>query len=367
MKKYTLIVPFFIMLFVIGFLDISVPTRVFSELENRYLAIRPVLRLRSLKTGDYMKRYEQYIDDQFVFRDRWIDMKSNMERLLGKVENNGIVLGKDNYLFDKQLFVNEERILTHVEALREFSRNVEQSINFMLIPSSFEIHREKLPHRLQLVNQNKWIQKIYQEAPELETIDIVPALLERRDEYIYFRTDHHWTTLGAYYAYREMSKQIDFTPVKRETHQGHQVEGFFGTFHTRARFSKVEADTITYYEFPGVVYYIHDKGTRHDNLYDLSMFEERDKYRAFLHGNFGHSTTINPAIEDGKLLIIKDSFSNSLIPFLTQHFHKIDIIDLRFFRGSISDFANEGNFDHIAVIYSFQNFMDDASVRRLGN
>lgn len=236
------------------------------------------------------------------------------------------------------------------------------NVTFAIIPNAYAIMPEKLPAGLEQIDQLALIQEAYAQAPESAGIvDFSGTLTEHKDEYIYYRTDHHWTTLGAYYAYAQLMQQLGQGPVALSELDGKTVENFYGTYFSKAKKFDAQADTITYYEIPDAGVTID--GKEQDGYYDFSKFEVRDKYAAFLRGNNGYTViksgvrTVEEGQEPSRILIIKDSYANSFAPFLLCNYDEVHIVDLRYLAGSLSQLINEGGFDEILLMYNFSNLV----------
>ncbi len=364
MKKIPVFLLFAVFIAVFAAAGLLIPSRTYSDLENRYLAQKPDFTLESFLKNEFSQEYEEYCNDQFPARDQWVTLKSVTETALGKTENNGVVLGRDGQLFNKVIRLDTETWESHTDALLQFAQKHSGNVTVTIVPNSYSVLSDKLPAGLHLLDQQSVIGSFYEElAPYAQTVDLFPALSDHAGEYIYYRTDHHWTTLGAWYGYESLCGALSLTPVPLSSFEGHEVPGFYGTYYSRSRLSGAQEDTITWYDIP--VESVSCDGTQMDGLYDLSRFEIRDKYSAFLHGN--HGITVirgkNPETQK-RLLILQDSFGNSIAPYFSQNYAEVTIIDLRHFAPSISQFIAENGFDDILVLYSFDGFLDERSVLR---
>jgi hypothetical protein len=176
------------------------PDRDFSEQENRSLQMAPEFSAESLFSGEFMTDFESYSADQFAFRDQWISMKARLELLLGKGENNGIFLCKNDTLLEPFHAPANSELDSRIYAINTLAENAGVPVFLGLIPSSAEIYRDWIPNGVQNDDQLALIDYVYDEI-SAETIDVASVLQMHSDEYIYYRTDHHWTSLGAYYGY----------------------------------------------------------------------------------------------------------------------------------------------------------------------
>lgn len=364
MRKNPLLYIFGFIIFLLTFLDVITPEKLFSEVENRNLARKVKFTFQGVVSGNFTKKYEEYINDQFIGRDVWIDLKSRSEYALGKIENNDVIYGSDNYLFDKFDSLNRETVEKNLEALNIFINNAEKigsDVSLMIVPSSYEIYKELLPTGAPLVNQEVEIKNIYDKISGGKVLDILNLFKQNKEMGLYYKTDHHWNINGAYLAYKEFIKAIGEEPVSLTDLKENKVEDFYGTFFSKAKPFNGEADTLSYYDIENVEMTIGEEV--YSNLYDFSYLTARDKYSIYLRGNNPLTIIKNNALTNGKkLLVIKDSFANSLVPFLTQNYEEIHVIDLRAFAPKLSEYIEKERFDNILVLYNFMNFSKDANL-----
>ncbi|MGL5086150.1 MAG: DHHW family protein, partial [Clostridium sp.] len=206
-KNMTVII-FVAMIFILSIINLIKTDRVFSESENRFLASKPKFTWESLFNKTYTSDVEKYITDQFIWRDIFVGMKTQTEYLLGKKDTNGVYFSKDNYLIEKHdttsidqdlLNRNIERLYDFIEATSNKLGN--NNVSLMLVPTSSNILRDKLPNYATAFDEDKILNSIKENLHSGRFIDVRPLLNKSSDEYIYYKTDHHWTTLGAYYGY----------------------------------------------------------------------------------------------------------------------------------------------------------------------
>ncbi len=348
---------------IVGFFaaGIIMPDKSFSENENKVLAGSPEFSLDRLLDGRFTSGYEDYISDQFPLRDEWIGAKSLLERALFKTENNGVAYGADGYLFPKMFSFDEEQLAKNLEAVRVFAENSPCDVYFAVVPSSSYILKDLLPEGLPSVDEGYFIGEMHEYlSGACDIINAKDTLSIHRDEYIYYKTDHHWTSYGAYLAYRLFAEKAGFRPLDYESLSPRTVDGFLGTSYSKAKNAWVEPDTITYFDFDAE---LTVGGETHDGLYNSEQFTKRDKYAAFLYGNSPY-TEIDSGDGEGKkesLLVIKDSYADCLVPYLTEHYRHITLVDLRYFKGNMSELRDSG-FDDILIIYGFSDMCNDVNI-----
>lgn len=359
-KKYPLTVVITLLAVLILMFDFLGPIRVFSAFENRYLTQRPPLILENVIDGKWMLTYEEFINDQFVLRDGWISLKSLSERFLMKKENNGILFGKEGYLFEKLLVLNEQTSL-NLRYLAEFEKLVKAPLTSMIIPNSYAILPQFLPKGSPLLDQLSLIEK-WDES--LNLLRIEEQLLKNNQNQLFYKNDHHWTLEGAYIAYTTLCEQWNISPLPFESFSIEYTPDFLGTYYAKAKPSKIIPDRLAFIDPKIQTYKVGDRSF--SSIIDRTKLSTHDKYGAFLHGNIGLATiVVNETENPSRLLVIKDSYANSLIPFLTSHFDEIVIVDLRHFSGSLSTVMQTDSFDQILFIQNFSNFISDAHLAKL--
>ena len=372
LKKYPTFFVFSILVILFTVIDIINSPNEFSELENRKLSQMPILSLKSYIDTSFSSDYEKYINDQFFLRNNWIDLKSRIEYLLGKRENNDIIFGKENYLFKKFTTFNDEMLKNNLNSIITFTNNYNKEVDFFIIPNSYAIYDELTPRYLPLVDQLSLINSInsylsLKSNDHINTINVAEELLKNKDDYIYYKTDHHWTSYGAYLAYLKYMDYLGLEIVDINNLEKITINNFLGTYYNRSKYFKADSDFITYYNILGL--HIEIDGKEQLSLMDLDKFKGSDKYSAFLWGNNGLTKVINENISEERkgssILIFKDSYANSFIQFLSYNYEIIDIIDLRYFKESIRNFMKDKDYNEILIMYSFNNLSSDINIRRL--
>jgi len=374
-KRYCIFLSALFCVFLWGLLiaNLLAPDRTRSELENRELAQFPVLSLSTLRSGDFMSRFETYVTDQFVLRDQWVAMKSTLERKLGKLENNGVYFCAQDTLISRFEEPDAEQVADNLSYVNKFVENVDIPVYFSLIPTQACIWAERLPAGAPNASQ----EAVLDQARSVSTArwyDTYPALWAHRTEEIFYRTDHHWTSLGAYYGYTALAQAMGLEPVPLSHYARTTVsESFYGTVFSSSGVRWVAPDRIdTYVPETGVrvVSYTYDRqGNPVEEtrpLYDTSYLEKKDKYAMFLGGQQALGVVYSEYTGGPRLLLVRDSYSDSLVPFLTAHFSEIHLIDLRYYKLSVAGYIREHGIDMAAVLYSAPNFVSDRNLVWLG-
>lgn len=352
---------FILVLSVLFVADVFDQARAFSSYEKRPLASLPKWDLEALIDGSLTLDLENYINDQFIARDSWIRFKADLESWMGKTENNGILFGKDGHLFDKRLTLNPQADL-NLAFLSEFLlKYQDQNITAMIVPEKETILSELLPTGFPMLDSKALLSHWQSQLP---LTDLVSTLMNHKEENLYYKTDHHWTLKGAYVAYEALMKDWAMDVVPYQDFSPIQVQGFLGTYFNKSRLESITPESLVIID-PEIVSYETDGKTYH-NLIDHSALTGSDKYGAFLYGNhgFGH-IKVRESTHPKRLLVIKDSYANSLIPMMTSAFDEIDVIDLRQFSGSLQGVINATTYDHVLVLQSFNQFCDEVNEAKL--
>jgi len=345
--------------------------REFSESEYRMLEQLPTFTLKTLMSGTFASDFEKYVSDQFIYRDIWIGVKTDTDRFTGKRESNGIYLGKDGVLIQNFISPAEEDLQEKVDAIRAFDQATPSLKKYvMLVPTAAALYKDKLPKYAMVGDEEANLGKVRRLLPSnIHFVDVLLALNAERDQPIFYKTDHHWTTEGAYVAYLELCKQMGLTPQRKEDFNIRQAtDEFYGSLYSKSGFRHLQPDRIDLYlpkdpENYTVTYVDEEEST--DTLYVMEQLQKKDKYAVFLNGNhaFIHIRTAHP---DGKrLLVVKDSYANSFIPFLLKHFSEIDVVDLRYYDGELTSFVNEHDIDDMLLLYNANTFFEDPSIKYL--
>ncbi len=339
----------------LGILHLVLPDRTFSPVENRNLRQVPAFTWRALREGSYTAALETYLEDQFPLRDGWMGLKTRWEWLLGKREFHDVFLCGGALIGRVGEGDRWEQNLGFVDRLAE---KTDIPVYLGLIPTAAEVWKDRLPHGADSADQSA----LLKEARGTGAVwaDIAGALAAHSEEPVFYRTDHHWTSLGAYYGYTALLEAMGETPLplgKAET----VSDDFYGTLYSSSGVHWVAPDTIERYVREDAVTVEDVYGGGKHGLYVDSFLEEKDQYASFLGGNQPLYIVRNSAASsDKKLLLVRDSYSDSLAPFLCRHFAEIHLLDLRYNKTSVAQYAADMGADGIAVLYSVDNFMKDA-------
>ena len=369
-KKFNVFLSALFCAFIGGVCVISLllPDKDFSPLENRYLKKPPKLSAESLADGKLMEAAEDYVSDHIVGRDFWVAAKAWSERLSGKQENEGVYFGKRDTLINRVKDPDPEKLEQDMGYLDALVGNVSAPVYFGLIPSAAEIWRDRLPAGAPTADERAVIDQLYF-STGASTIDLYGALEAHSEEDLYYRTDHHWTSLGAFYGANAIFEAMGLEPIRLEDYTKTTVsDQFYGTSFSTSGVRWLPPDSIdAYVPDQGIKVTSYFKGTPEEgSLYVESWLAEKDKYSYFLGGRQPLCVIENENVDGPKVLLIRDSYSDSLAPFLTERFSEVHLFDPRNNLNSVKNYVAEHNIDQVIVLYSFANFTTDQNLFVLG-
>lgn len=339
--------------------EILVPDKTYSASEKRKLAQMPTVSVTNLISGKFGGDLENCLADQFPARDSWVTAKTFTELASGKREIGGVYFAKDGYLIDAFTSYKAKQVKTNVAALKELSDKLDVPMKVMLIPTAAQILTDRLPSFAPNLDQKKLLE--YAKAQGLDTVDVFDELLAHNDEYIYYKTDHHFTSLGAYYCYSAW-KEAKGESAEPITAWKSEIlcDNFRGTTYAKVNYPLAPYDTITaYYKTEHKVNY-NGGAYVADSIYERKYLDGSDQYAVFLNSN--QAQTVIEGSGTGRLLIVKDSYANTFAQFTVDEYAEVHLIDPRFFGGSVSEYAAENGIDEVLVIYNIPNFAADTAV-----
>ncbi|MDE7311676.1 MAG: hypothetical protein K2N87_08710 [Eubacterium sp.] len=354
------------------------PQKEYSDLENRFLQTKPELDLEDFFHGSYQESYESYLNDQMPGRDGWVRLAAQMELLLGKKDINGVYIGRDGYLLEKYdaSEYDSAKVKENIGFLSQFlndavQRYGKERVSCIILPDKAGAMPDKLPafasdSTVQERNALADLKKSLDEPGIL--LDMQPALLKHQDEYIYYRTDHHWTTLGAYYAYCEWAgqtghKALGLDSFDRET----AFDDFYGTTYNKAHI-RVPMDQVELFHSLWEEGVTVDNGEAiSDSFYFIKSAKEGfNRYNVFFSKNTAEIQISTKADTGRRLLVVKDSFANCFVPFLAGDFEEIIMVDCRYGTEHVNDILKRHDeITDLLVMYNIRKFMQDKNLHKL--
>ena len=360
---------FILTLFLFLIINVIVPDREKSVQENRMLATKPKFRLSSLISGDYDEKFEAYMDDQFVGRDMWRKLKVTVDRIGGSRLENGVYIGTNGQLLEQIEVADENHLAANIKAIKSFSESQSKiPVRMMLDPDAANVLNHSLPSLAKPEDQTQMFSMVRKDLGDsVEWIDVSTELNKHKTEKIYYKTDHHWTTLGAFYAFQAAAPSLGIEGDLSGKYVSYAVsDSFNGMLASKSGVNLGEKEQIDIYvpteeDTDLIVDYV-DEGKRSTSLYDSSKLKEKDQYTVFLGGNSSLLDIRTVSTSTKRLLLVKDSFANSFIPFLTPYYREIVVVDPRYYSGTINDLMDSYRISEVLFLYSGNTFFKDNNI-----
>ena len=339
----------------------------FSEEENRILAKAPKISLQELKSGDFMEGAEDYATDQFLLRNFWIRVKVRADLLLGKREFNGVYLGSDKYLIQALSEPDKKNVKENLKAIDTFAKDNEAlNVHMMIVPNAAYILQNRLPLGAPTRDQSadlKWIRE--QLGEEVGFIDVTRALKQHAKESIYYKTDHHWTSLGAKIGFEAAAENLGIMDPVTAYDVYTVSTDFSGTLASVSGYHGAE-DVIEVYAPKNMeIEYLvtnSDSNEKLPTIYDKSALDRKDQYQVFFGGNYALTDIVTANDVDQRLLIFKDSYANCFIQFLLPYYNEIVMVDPRYYYENVQTLIDNKRITDVLFLYNMDTFMTDRSL-----
>jgi hypothetical protein len=352
----------------------------FSPTENRNMTAFPKISLQQILNKNFMTQFQKWFSDRFIERKYWITLRNEVEALEGKRDINGTftISGRIMLRWNKPNETEQKRIDNNLNAMNKFAekyKNVPMYV--MLAPTPQEIYRDTIPENAPVGNEGEFIRECYEKLKKLKSIPVEDTLLKHKNEYLYYRTDHHWTSRAAYYAYEKAGDTLGYTPYPLDKFNIETVaNNFRGTTYNRTLNPFVKPDAIDIYslktgdsecEFDS--YSTDTNKTQYNSIYFPERLKTSLKFEVFFDGNppIGkiHTSLVNPDERKRRILIFKDSYANPFIPFIMRHYGDVTSMDLRYINLNPDRIENINDYDEVLFLYNVINFSEDTNLTKL--
>ena len=363
-----IIAVFFAIVLSISVLTVLSPKSEISQMENRVLQPFPSFSFSDVWNGSWTRELTAYLQDHIFARDRWIDAASRADTMLfQKTEVSGILLGQDGRMFSKAFGVQPDtaQYEKNLSAIEAFARRWPGKVTLMLVPSADLVYGDQLPAGAPQIDEASMLDSAFEALePVCRVMDLRPVFSGgRQGGNLYFRTDHHWTLEGAYLAYETFCEAKGLRPFQWDSGSLKEIPDFFGSYYRASRWAGAEADTLKWFDLDTQMRIYRVDGEMRYTLssagpaFSREKGEAVDKYAAFLDGNHGYSELSGRG--SGKILVIKDSYANCFVPFLTENYETVGVMDFRDFSFGPDSTISQLGYDDILILYSFHNFRED--------
>lgn len=372
-SPYPLLILGAVVVFGFSLVNLVFPKREQLELENRKAAQLPAFSVSALLDGSWQSGFARWMQDQFALRDVWVNTQRAADEIVfQKVEEGGILLGKDHWMFTKLFTVDDatqKQLAKNVQAVSDFAAAHPGKVTFLLAPSASVIYPEELPAGAPMVDENAMLDDIFTTVGQnAGVLDLRPTFTADKDEYLYFKTDHHWTADGAYYAYRELMKAKGMTASALTDYTRTEYPGFIGSFYQYSNQSdtlKNNPDTVVAYTPTcNDLTYTDTDGNQKTGyvVSDATQYSEGNKYLCFICGDQPYERIDNPNITDGSsCVVIKESYGNAFVPFLVNSYQTVHVVDYRYFSGNLIDLVKENGIQDVIYVNNANALIESAA------
>jgi hypothetical protein len=348
-------------IFLLTFINLFAPKVYFSDNENRALSPGVDAGIKNILFGSFDTDFETWFSDHFVFRDSWIKIKASLRKDLGSIENNGVYFSHDGRLIQQFLTYDEKIVEDNISYLEEFSHDNNVTLNVMLVPGASAGEKGYLPFGAANVDEKQLIAGIGEKLKDQNFIDLT-ALMNPKDDN-YFKTDHHWNHNGAKIGYDAICKNV----LKKEvgTFKLTKVsDSFKGTMYSKSGAFWTKPDTIFRMDpANGIKVRVqYDGGRETESLFEDKNLKIKDQYTYYLDGNHGYVHITTDVPNKKKAILIKDSYSHILIPYLAAEYSELEIFDLRYYHDQVSTHIKDRTETDIYVIYGIETFCSDTNL-----
>lgn len=356
-------------LLVVMVINLLVPDRKISESENRELAEKPQLSMNSLTGGEYMEQYENYASDQFAGRDLWRSIRVSLSRLGGSRMENGVYIGKNGRLFEEIAVPDQGQMSGNLTAIKGFAdRYPDIPVSMILAPDAACVLNESLPLFAAVEDQSQLISMVKNELGDsVNWVDAVSVLNRHRSENIYYKTDSRWTSLGAFYVFQEAAPVLGIEEDVSDDFVSYAVsDDFNGSLSSKSGVFLDETEQIDIYvpttgDTDLTVTYV-DEARKTTSIYDSSKLETKDQYGVFLGGDTSVADIRTVSTNSDRLLVVKDSFADCFIQFLTPFYREIVVVDPRYCTETLDEIMDTYRITDVLILYSGNTFFTDNNI-----
>ena len=339
----------------------------FSDIENRAMAQKPQITREGLLDGSAAEAVQSWFSDQFAFRSRLVGLKTKLDKLFGKREINGVYIGKGGYLMEVPASPDPEWFDKNLDAINDFAgRHKDLNLYMSVVPNAAYILTDYMPGQAPVRDQSQDTAAITSRLPDNVTyLDVTETMRAHQSEGIYYKTDHHWTSLGARYAFEAMAEGLGLTNIGHDYTVYTVADDFTGTMASKASIYD-STDAVQLYVPAGVKndFMVTYPGTGGEScaMYSSAALEARDKYTVFFGGNYG-MVDIKTVNNNKKcLLLIKDSYANSFVQFLTPYYEHIIMVDPRYYYDDLEQLIASQTVTDVLFLYNMNTYLEDRSL-----
>ncbi len=347
-------------------LFIVLPAKDYSSAERRYLAEPPKVTWESVLNGGFSEDAEKYLADHFPGRNFFVGVNAYWNLLTGRNTASSVYYGKNGYLIRSPEDCSTEQFVTNISRFDGFAKSNGIPASLVMIPTAGDILTDELPANAAPYRYSECLEIAKDTCNSMQVVGLQEPLVKASEEaQVYYKTDHHLTSAGCYAVYSALSRLHGREPLAPEDYTVTAYNGFHGTTWTSSGYWLAKADTLETWDSGADLKVTISEAGKDDIVSDSAFFPQNvksdDMYTVFLDGNHALVHIENPDVEDGTLLILRDSYGHCIAPFLSESYRDIILVDMRYYRGSVSKLAGECGADELAVIYGLDSLLTDTN------
>ena len=373
-----------ILILALMFMFVVFDKKDFSDTENRNLAEFPKFSFESLLEGDFIAGVEEYLADHFPFRNQFMSLKTTVLKSIVQDKIGELYLGSEGFLLEDYT-IKPETTNIPIDVLNRFYAALPEGTNMslMLVPTSVEVYSDMLPAFSTNTSQKNVINFVY-DSIDFNGVNVYDELMavkkdvlredetrkenvQEASEQLYYKTDHHWTTFGAYLGYvaymRSLGVEVNEMPEFEKV-----TDEFYGTFYSKLIDNSLEKESMYKLKDQESQFIVKNVAINKvtNSLYEDKWLGEKDKYSYFLGQNQPLLEIENKTVEnDKKILIVKDSYANAMVPFIAKEYKFVYVIDPRMYRMKVSDYIIENDIQEVLLVYNMKTVETDLGIRAL--
>ena len=365
--QWITVVAFCAFIGIMSLLYLVLPKQETSELEKRPLEKAPEFSMEALTSGELGSDIETYMSDHIPGRSFFVGLNSYVDLYTGRQVTKDVYLAEGDRLVEAPAKWNQEQVDKNMKMVNRFAETLGKEVDFMIVPSGGWASQDLIQGVSYDYKDETYIGWLYSKAAEgVNCVDVMDVYEGRED--LYYRTDHHWTSEGAYKGYAAYMDAKGRAYPTVEDFKVTVAKDFTGSTYTRAGLWMIPGENVEMWECTPNLQVTNENGQPHDGLFYLENLQELDKYTVFLDGNHATVTIHNPNnVGKGNLLVIRDSYSNCLGGFLAESYENVVMIDLRNIMPGmvVSELDAQYDFADVLVCYSLSNFLTDNNLIKL--
>lgn len=355
---------FLLVTMVLGLLiNVIIPDRKNSALENRPLQQFPQFSVANIVSGKTFDQWDDWFTDQFVFRDQYMHLGYLLKKGIGMKEINEVYLAKGRLIqasnpYDEQI-VNE-----NLNAVLTFMEHNALNTSVMIVPTSAIVNESALPKNAPHTTMDPLFDAMnLQFNGAAKIIDVRKEMADHQKEDLYYKTDHHWTSLGAYYAFSQFALANNITTSLEQFDKMPVSQNFQGTLSSKTGdpFLKDQIDLYVYKQMPDYIMTRDGKDGKR-TMYNESALDQKDQYQVFTGTNVGVLQIETDNDSDRRLIVFKDSYANTFLQFLIPYYRTITVVDPRYYYEDLTILLRQVLPTDALFLYNYDNFVSDANL-----